>query len=66
MTDDESTSADDESGSGSSWLETIGVVIGALALALIIQQFFVKPYKIPSPSMYPTRSGHALRKPGKK
>jgi signal peptidase I len=39
---------------GSSWLETIGVVIGALVLALLIQQFLVKPYKIPSESMVPT------------
>jgi signal peptidase I len=40
--------------SGSSWLETIGVVIGAVVLALLIQQFLVKPYKIPSESMVPT------------
>lgn len=39
---------------GSTWLETIGVVIGALVLALLIQQFLVKPYKIPSRSMVPT------------
>lgn len=39
---------------GGSWLDTIGVVIGALVLALLIQQFLVKPYKIPSPSMEPT------------
>ncbi len=39
---------------GSTWLETIGVVIGALVLALLIQQFLVKPYKIPSESMVPT------------
>lgn len=38
----------------STWLETILVVIGALVLALLIQQFLVKPYKIPSPSMVPT------------
>ncbi|MBJ7470629.1 MAG: signal peptidase I [Solirubrobacteraceae bacterium] len=37
-----------------SWLETVLVVIGALVLALGIQQFLVKPYKIPSPSMVPT------------
>src|ERR1700712_5696530 len=48
MTDDE------KEDKGGSWLETIGVVIGALALALIIQQFFIKPYKIPSESMVPT------------
>ncbi len=39
---------------GGGWLETIGVVIGALVLALLIQQFLVKPYKIPSESMVPT------------
>jgi signal peptidase I len=39
---------------GGGWLETIGVVIGALVLALLIQQFLVKPYKIPSRSMVPT------------
>lgn len=39
---------------GSSFLETVLVVIGALALALLIQQFLVKPYKIPSESMVPT------------
>ncbi|MFT4035373.1 MAG: signal peptidase I [Patulibacter sp.] len=44
----------DEQEHGSSWVETIGVVIGALALALLIQQFLVKPYKIPSASMVPT------------
>ncbi|MDQ8043972.1 MAG: signal peptidase I [Solirubrobacteraceae bacterium] len=38
----------------SNWLETVLVVIGALVLALLIQQFLVKPYKIPSPSMVPT------------
>lgn len=38
----------------STWLETVLVVIGALVLALLIQQFLVKPYKIPSPSMEPT------------
>lgn len=36
------------------WLETIGVIIGALVLALVVQAFVVKPYKIPSPSMEPT------------
>ncbi|MBO9534216.1 MAG: signal peptidase I [Solirubrobacteraceae bacterium] len=45
---------DAEQDGGSSWLETIGVVIGALVLALLIQQFLVKPYKIPSKSMVPT------------
>lgn len=43
-----------EQDGGSSLLETIGVVIGALVLALLIQQFLVKPYKIPSRSMVPT------------
>ena len=45
---------DEKEDSGGGWLETIGVVIGALLLALIIQQFFIKPYKIPSESMVPT------------
>jgi signal peptidase I len=45
---------DDGEQESSSWLETIGVVIGALVLALLIQQFLVKPYKIPSESMVPT------------
>jgi signal peptidase I len=49
-----SKKTDAERESGSSWLETIGVVIGALVLALLIQQFLVKPYKIPSRSMVPT------------
>jgi signal peptidase I len=36
------------------WLDLIGVVIGALLLALVVQWILVKPYKIPSPSMMPT------------
>ncbi len=34
--------------------ETVLVVVGALLLAVLIQQFLVKPYKIPSLSMAPT------------
>lgn len=45
--------SDSEEDSGT-FLEMVGVVIGALALALLIQQFLVKPYKIPSESMVPT------------
>ncbi|MDO9355752.1 MAG: signal peptidase I [Solirubrobacteraceae bacterium] len=47
---DKKDKAEEQSG----WLETVLVVIGALVLALLIQQFLVKPYKIPSPSMVPT------------
>ncbi len=36
------------------WLDLIGVVIGALLLALLIQWVLVKPYRIPSSSMLPT------------
>jgi signal peptidase I len=36
------------------WLDLIGVVIGALLLALLIQWVLVKPYRIPSGSMLPT------------
>lgn len=36
------------------WLDLIGVVIGALLLALLIQWVLVKPYRIPSRSMLPT------------
>lgn len=36
------------------WLDLIGVVIGALLLALLVQWILVKPYKIPSASMEPT------------
>jgi signal peptidase I len=50
MSKNNNTEEDD----GSTWLETVGVVIGALVLALLIQQFLVKPYKIPSRSMVPT------------
>lgn len=35
-------------------LDMIGVVVGAVVLAVIVQAFVVKPYKIPSPSMVPT------------
>src|ERR1022692_1662550 len=41
-----------------SWLasliELVGTVGVAIALALLIQAFIVKPYRIPSPSMVPT------------
>lgn len=36
------------------FMETAVVVVGALVLAVLIQQFLIKPYKIPSPSMAPT------------
>jgi signal peptidase I len=35
-------------------LELVLTVAIAVGLALVIQAFFVKPYRIPSPSMYPT------------
>jgi signal peptidase I len=43
-----------EEKSGGGWLETIGVIVVALVVALLVQQFLVKPYKIPSESMVPT------------
>ena len=39
---------------GGSILELVVIVAVALGLALAIQAFLVKPYKIPSPSMVPT------------
>ena len=39
---------------GSSLLELVGIVAVALGLALGIQAFLVKPYRIPSESMVPT------------
>lgn len=44
----------EEERAGRGWLELIGVVIGALLLALLIQWALIKPYKIPSASMAPT------------
>jgi signal peptidase I len=38
----------------SSALELVAIVATALGLALAIQAFIVKPYRIPSPSMVPT------------
>jgi signal peptidase I len=35
-------------------VDTVGVVIGALVIALLIQWLLVKPYRIPSSSMVPT------------
>lgn len=35
-------------------VETAAVVVGALVLAVVIQQFVLKPFKIPSLSMAPT------------
>jgi len=39
---------------GGQVVELVVIVVTALALALGIQQFLVKPYRIPSPSMVPT------------
>ena len=36
------------------FMETVVVIAGALLLAVLIQQFLIKPYKIPSLSMAPT------------
>ncbi|MDP2710438.1 MAG: signal peptidase I [Solirubrobacteraceae bacterium] len=49
MTKDESSR-----GRGNSFVETILIVAVALGLALGIQAFLVKPYRIPSESMVPT------------
>ena len=39
----------------SRWIiETVIIVVAAFVLAILIQQFIVKPYTIPSPSMQPT------------
>jgi signal peptidase I len=46
--------AKEEKSAGSSFVELIGIVVVALALALAIQAFLVKPYRIPSESMVPT------------
>lgn len=47
--------ADDRDRSGSeSLIETVVIVAVAVGLALLIQAFVVKPYRIPSESMYPT------------
>jgi signal peptidase I len=58
---------------GGSLLELVVIVAVALGLALGIQAFLVKPYRIPSESMVPTlqigqrvlvnRIGHVFRKP---
>ncbi len=45
---------DKEKGTAGSLLELVVIVATALALALGIQAFLVKPYKIPSESMVPT------------
>ena len=41
-------------GAGGSLLELVTIVAVALGLALGIQAFLVKPFRIPSPSMVPT------------
>jgi signal peptidase I len=62
-----------EQSTGGSLLELVVIVVVALGLALGIQAFLVKPYRIPSASMRPTlvegqrilvnRLGHAFGKP---
>ena len=39
---------------GSSFVELVVIVVVALGLALLVQAFVVKPYRIPSESMVPT------------
>jgi signal peptidase I len=43
-----------EKSAGNSLVELVVIVAVALGLALLIQAFFVKPYRIPSESMVPT------------
>jgi len=43
-----------EKSAGSSFVELIVIVVVALGLALAIQAFLIKPYRIPSESMVPT------------
>src|SRR3954469_22547802 len=43
-----------EKSAGSSFIELVVIVVVALGLALAIQAFLVKPYRIPSESMVPT------------
>ena len=48
------TKEESSGGRGNSFVETILIVAVALGLALGIQAFLVKPYRIPSESMVPT------------
>ena len=48
------TKDDSSRGRGNSFVETILIVAVALGLALGIQAFLIKPYRIPSESMVPT------------
>jgi signal peptidase I len=50
----ETGEAKKEKSAGSSFVELVVIVIVALGLALGIQAFLVKPYRIPSESMVPT------------
>lgn len=53
---------DDEQPRGlAGWIETVVVVAGALGIALLVQAFLIKPYKVPTPSMLPTiREGQRI------
>src|SRR3954447_21624783 len=46
--------ANKEKSTGSSFIELVVIVVVALGLALAIQAFLIKPYRIPSESMVPT------------
>ncbi len=46
--------ANKEKSAGSSFVELVIIVVVALGLALAIQAFLIKPYRIPSESMVPT------------
>ncbi|MGH2906731.1 MAG: signal peptidase I, partial [Solirubrobacterales bacterium] len=48
------TSDEDDRGGRESFVELVAIVIVALGLALLIQAFIVKPFRIPSGSMIPT------------
>lgn len=43
-----------EQSTSGSFVELVVIVVAALLMALVIQAFLVKPFKIPSLSMYPT------------
>src|SRR3954452_13395175 len=54
VTDDGNASDEDERSGKESFVELIVIVAIALGMALLIQAFIVKPFRIPSASMVPT------------